>query len=385
LIQPLATYDPSRFVEAETVEVQVGVPAKGFTGKYGGTWKRRDGHPLRLAFLEGWEHPELNCLDPAELEHRYGLEVSLSTFNSRKVPLVRLLGSPSMLEYLRTFPWLDADCKTRYIDAVCDRDLRAFRRLWQNCPQRQEDIRKAVCCCLRAFSETGVGIKEEVDALYVIWVPAPGQRHLVMLNEARYKWSGFLKDSRDYFTMDVVAGRCLDFTDDGGKRCGCDGYSVFETALTVNDSIKPIQLRKLRVRKDGRIQELCWSVSQLKLGAIFPLGDRGALQFIKRLSKGSVLMKWKAAKLQQAKAKFEKILLGRPHQRHCEYIEDDEELDLQEDILNGNGSTDRFVSKVKPLHILLTSNFVGAGEVLSLVLLCRKEFMIHILPFYRRI
>ncbi|KAF4634255.1 hypothetical protein G7Y89_g3838 [Cudoniella acicularis] len=230
-IRPLAAYDPSNMSRQKQ-------------------WK------YRLAFLESWEHPEMNYLDPAELEHRYGLEISLSTCNARKVPLVRLLGSQSILQYLRPFPWSDTGCKTEYINAVRDKDLRAFRQLWQDPPPWQEDIRKAVCCCLRALSETGVGIKEEVDALYVLWVPAPGQRHLVTLNEQRDKWSGFLRDSRDYFTMAVVTGRCLDFTDDNGRGCGSNGYSIFETALIVNDSIKPIQLRKVRARKGGGAQEL---------------------------------------------------------------------------------------------------------------------------------
>ena len=352
-LRRLGTYDPSTYLDAQTLEIQVGVPAKGVVGKYARTWKRREGHPLRLALLEAWDHPELNLIDPAFFEHRMGLEVSLSTHNARKVPLVKLLGSSSMCKLLELFQWADDECRTRYMVAVRDADPKALRRLWENHPQWREDIRKAVCCCLQALSETGIGRKEDPEALCVAWVPAPGQRYLAMLTESRHSWAGSLKDSRDYFTMAVVSEQCLDFSPDGGRCCGRQGYSVFETALVINDSIKPRELKK-RLITCGEVRELRWSVSGLKEGENLSLGDRGALEVIKPVGHGCILIKWKTAKLKQALARFEENLLKRQHERHCEFIEDDDEIGINDDGVGGTELTLR----VKPLCVFLTSEYV---------------------------
>ncbi|CZR54961.1 uncharacterized protein PAC_04846 [Phialocephala subalpina] len=364
LIQPLATSDPSRYVDSETVEVQAGVPAKGFVGKIGRTWKRREGHFQRTALMEAWDHPEMGQLDPAMLEHRYGLEISLSTHNARKARLIRLLGSPSMLEYLRPFPWLNIECRTAYIDAIRSRDHRAFRRLWYN-PNLtagwQENIRKAVCWCLKALSETGVGTKEEQNTLYVIWIPAEGHRHLALLKQPKHKWSGFLKDSKVYFTMAVATDRCLEFPYDGGRLCGTRGHSVFETELIVNESMKPDGLEKRSPREFEGGSECSWSVSQLGRGT-FQMGERGAFYSIRRIGPGSLLVKWDGAKIQQAKAKLTNGVFNKPISRHQEYIQDDTELDRMPNGANGTNAVNgarastHENSRVKPLRVFVTSD-----------------------------
>ena len=350
-LRNLGTYGPSTYLDAETLEIQVGVPAKGIVGKYARTWKRREGHPLRLALLEVWDHPELNLIDPAFFEHRMGLEFSLATHNARKVPLVKLLGSSSMRQLLESFQWANDECKRHYLVAVSDADPKAFRRLWENRPEWREDIRKAVCCCLHALSGTGVR-KEDPEALSVAWVPAPGQRYLAMLTESRHSWAGSLSDSRDYFTMAVVSEKCLDFSPEGGRCCRRQGYSVCETALIINDSIKPRELKKRITR--GEVRELRWSVSGLREGANLSLGDRGALEVIKPVGHGCVLIKWKTARLQQALARFEENLLKRQQERHCEFVEDDDEIAMNDDGAEGTEPTLR----VKPLRVFLTSEYV---------------------------
>jgi hypothetical protein len=65
-----------------------------------------------------------------------------------------------------------------------------------------------------------------------------------MLTESRHSWAGSLKDSGDYFTMAVVPEKCLDFSSKGGRCCRHQGYSVFETALIINDNIKPRELKR---------------------------------------------------------------------------------------------------------------------------------------------
>jgi hypothetical protein len=351
-LRRLGTSDPSTYLDAQTLEIRVGVPAKGIVGKYTRIWKKREGHPLRLALLEVWDHPELNLIDPAFFEHRMGLEFSLSTHNARKVPLVKLLGSSSMCQLLEPFQWANDECRRHYLSAVRDADPKAFRRLWEDRPEWREDFRKAVCCCLQALSETGLGRKEDPEALCVAWIPAPGQRYLAMLIESRHSWAGSLKDSRDYFTMAVVLEQCLDFSPEGGRCCQRQGYSVFETALITNDSIRPRELKKRITR--GEVRELRWSVSGLKRGENLSLGDRGAFEVIKPVGHGCILIKWKAARLRQALAHFEENLLQRQQERHCEFIEDDDEIGMNDGGAGGTEST----LKVKPLRVFLTSEYV---------------------------
>ncbi|KAH8775075.1 hypothetical protein BGZ57DRAFT_927965 [Hyaloscypha finlandica] len=152
--------------------------------------------------------------------------------------------------------------------------------------------------------------------------------------------------------MAVVSEKCLDFSPEGGRCCRRPGYSVFETALVINDSIKPRELKKKITR--GEVRELRWSVSGLKEGANLHLGDRGALEVIKPVGHGCVLIKWKTAKLKQALARVEENLLKRQQERHCEFIEDDDEIAMND---GGAGGTE-LILRVKPLRVFLTSEYV---------------------------
>jgi len=143
-----------------------------------------------------------------------------------------------MCQLLEPFQGANDECRRPCLRAVRDVDPKAFRRLGKNDPEWREDFRKAVCCCLQALSETGLGRKEDPEALCVAWVPAPGQRYIAMLTESRHSWAASLEDSRDYFTKAVVSEQCLGFSPEAGRCRQRQGYSVFETALIINDSIR---------------------------------------------------------------------------------------------------------------------------------------------------
>jgi hypothetical protein len=73
-----------------------------------------------------------------------------------------------MFQLLEQFQWANDECRSCYLVAVRDADPKAFRRLWENRPEWREGIRKAVCCCLQALLETGVGRKEDPEALCIV-------------------------------------------------------------------------------------------------------------------------------------------------------------------------------------------------------------------------
>jgi hypothetical protein len=191
-----------------------------------------------------------------------------------------------MCQLLEPFQGANDECRRPCLRAVRDVDPKAFRRLGKNDPEWREDFRKAVCCCLQALSETGLGRKEDPEALCVAWVPAPGQRYIAMLTESRHSWAASLEDSRDYFTKAVVSEQCLGFSPEAGRCRQRQGYSVFETALIINDSIRPRELKKRVTR--GEVRELRWSVSGLKQGENLSLGDRGAFEVIKPVGHGCI-------------------------------------------------------------------------------------------------
>ncbi len=359
----LNTREESRYVDGETMEFLVAPPTTGLSVKYVRQWKRRDGYSQRHALIEGWQHPDLGVLSPEEIQHGYGVEVSLRTHNARRVPLVRILGSSSMQRHLQTFVWTDNECKIQFFDAVRGDDHSQFQKIWMQHPEWHENLRLAVLQCLLALKPSGVGTRGDPSTLHIAWIPTPGEKYLVDFKDSEHRWINALRDTRDCFTMAVVVEKCLDFDHRDGTSCDRPkGISVFETALTVNETIKPDHL-KYRLRHNQI--EYHWESSTLHQGDEFFLGrQKGAWTVIEPLRKGRVLMKWTSARPQQVACTIKKWMGNPGYERHNEYYVYVDEMDIQvrEELENdeidqhpGGRELDDQHSSIRPLQVYLVA------------------------------
>lgn len=321
----------ARFLESEAVSIAVGPPyAKGGVQR---TYKRR-GQTWKEAWIKDWKNsPEGRNV--RILEYRFGVEVSACTYNARRRRLITLLGSKTMLNYLRngSLIWQDSECEAQFYAALESSDHRAFRTLYQSQRDWQPDLGKAVTYCLDALAETGTSGK----GLDSLWIPGsePGQRVNVAIRE--HSWVGFLKDTENCCTMAILEDNCLElpnlnemsarqcqnrripnFTSDSGQVVT---NSVLETAFLLNQSSVPETMRLVHCHGpngSSSRHSYRWRTSALEPGKRFHFGENGQLIFLQSLGSGQILANWKSTWALQ------EILQRQSHEkRHREYIRDE--------------------------------------------------------------
>jgi hypothetical protein len=350
----------SRYKDAETWQFQVGW--SGSVVGYQRSYKIRTGRTLKRSLVERWKN-DSKSRNLHLLEGRYGVEVSICTRNARRCRLVRLLGSQTMENILKSivFRWVSEECRKGFFAALNSTDATSFRQLYTSHPEWQSDLGNAVALCLEALSETGT---DESGDLTVFWVPEPGFEYVADLHRSQHSWTGLLRDSRDCCTMAVFGDNCLELKDlAAGRKCQSisadywtniettrdrvgpenPGFTVYETSVIINESITSEPMVKKSVtRKDGApcAAQNRWSVRRLKNGFHLPLGEQGRLTVISPLNDGSLLVKWEGAALgilSEGIARLkEKALHKAVRGYHQEHVEDEE-------------------LETKPVHVLVMS------------------------------
>jgi hypothetical protein len=355
-LSELGTMRNTRFLDSEALQIQVGGPYAAVTGQR--IWKMR-GRTWKEAWTENWKNnPESR--DVKMLEFRFGVEVSACTYNARRRRLVTLLGSNTMMNYLRngSLSWNSTECKEKFCAALKSSDHRAFRNLYMSQKDWQPDLGKAITYCLDGLMETGTN----EEGLNLLWVPdaQPGQRASIKFRE--HSWAGFLKDTEDCCTMAALENKCLEFPNlaeakkcqnqhirsglaIGSKADEIIEISVLETSFMLNQNSVPKAMCKVPCRGphgSSSPHKYRWSTSSLEEGEKFYFGQKGQLKYIKSLGNSQILASWKSSEevLEALKQKFQR---RGPERMHREYIRDEKGGAGPIDVLVLNSESEKIV------------------------------------------
>lgn len=302
------TIKPGRVLDSETVQAQVMTPhvALGYQRQY-----KRRGRSMKDCLVEIWKNShfsrQVKCL-----EFKLGLEVSTCTYNARRIRLVELFGTQTMLNYLQngSLPWQSAECRESFYSALQSSDYKAFRKLYESRPDWQSDLGNAIQCCFDALADTG---KVEKD-LVMFWAPDPEPGERVTLKPNDLSWIGFLEDTETSGTLAVLESKCLELPDlDIGRKCSSNHFdprhidrglstgtfqgSILETSVQLNKVCVPTSIVEGHIRskrRDGTPAKhsFRWSLLSLKEGDKFEFGKKGTLKTITQLTQGQILAKW---------------------------------------------------------------------------------------------
>lgn len=346
-LSELGTIRSARILSAETFQAQVSPPyvTLGFQREY----KIRPGRSMKQALIEDWKHRPLNR-QIRYLEFRLGLEVSTCTHNARRIRLIKLLGTQTMLNHLKggLLKWTSAECHEKFYSALRDSDHTAFRKLYESSPPSwQVDFGKAIEYCLDALEDTG---KNEKD-LALFWAPDSDPGIKVTFKPSELSWIGFMEETQSCGTLAVLEDACLQLpTLHIGKRCQNDHFdprhigdglsspsglfegSILQTSVHLNETCVPASIRQGRVRsvrQNGPAprHQYRWSLSSLEEGDKFKFGAKGSLRAITPLGKSQILAKWSPSILQSMrKSTVLGSLFDKPVERmHHECIRDQDE------------------------------------------------------------
>ena len=306
-LSEFGTMKSKRVVDSETFLLQVTPPY--VTAGAQRTYKMR-GRTWKESFIEDWKNkPESRNV--RILEFNFGVEVSACTYNARRRRLITLLGSNTMINYLRngSLRWTSDECEEKFYAALKSSDYKAFRKLYKSHAHWRSDLGNAITCCLDTLRETGAHEKGPD----LLWVPnsEPGQK--VNLRFRKHSWIGFLRDAKDCCTIAILEDNCLQLESQihsrkcQNKRIGSelsigsttdqtlDG-TVLETSFMLNQNSIPHTMSRIACRgHNGNKPRYLhfWSTSLLRYGEPFHFGEKGDLRFVESLGNSQIVANWR--------------------------------------------------------------------------------------------
>jgi hypothetical protein len=310
-VSQMGTVRVGRELESETISVQIGAPYIKFGTQR--NYKRR-GVLWKKALVENWKlNPEGRNV--RILEYMFGVEISSCSNNARRRRLITLLGTKTMISFLRnsSLKWND-ECRNAFYEAVKNPKYTAFRKLYISEQKWQLDFGNAIQHCLEALLTTGVNER----GFEALWVPKNEPARRVNIKSHDNVWTGFLKDTEHICTMAAFEDRCLVMPDlNIGKKCqhppvqtqspmvsssdhsaNTMNMSILQTSFVVNGNALPDELIKVPFhgKDDSEARyKYCWRTSLLKCGEKFRFGANGQLKFITSLRHGEIVAKWSSS------------------------------------------------------------------------------------------
>jgi uncharacterized protein DUF6590 len=279
--------------------------------------KIREGSTLKDRMLSDWiNQPERR--NPSIVRHRVGIKISACTHNGQRSRLARILGSPTMKNYLESiwYEWPSEECKKRYFQALNDRNISAFEKLYGEQVNWRQALGKAVALCLEPLLRTGC---TDQRAFTAIWMPNNRDLYEACFSNIAQKWAGMLQDTPDSAAVGIVVPECLEFIcrfteweskcrntmmhDTRFTRC-----SVLESQLAINDLAS--------IPRGMKVESDTWNIGKLKRQSVFNLGDSGQLKFFWHSAEKCALMKWESPGLLEAGSRIADAILSRPHPEH---------------------------------------------------------------------
>ncbi|KAH8730751.1 hypothetical protein GQ44DRAFT_699795 [Phaeosphaeriaceae sp. PMI808] len=243
--------------------------------------------------------PNMRFLIGGSLRLSVNNHCTLPDENARRRPLTKILGSSIMRNYLESlqFDWEHPESMTLYLEAMANKNIRAFEDLYFHRPDLQKDLGHAAAICLHALRHTGTRNGISLDAL---WCPSRREKWTTTFSYWDRHWLGILKDTTMSCTFAILSPNCLvmkDHPDIRMSRCQhpqsnalttissdmqqtthsyYDGHiSALETTIIINDAAAlPCGLHH-----DGER----WKMSHCEPGVELDLGESGRLEYLGRM------------------------------------------------------------------------------------------------------
>jgi len=340
LLFPLWSRGMFYYVDARQAGISAGTHGISVTGT--ATWKTDKGQTMKEGFLEEWENNP-QTWSPWELVDFRGVLVSACTMNARRVRLVDLLATDSLLSLIARVRWSDkrrhqdtgewySRCHEGLTAALKSGDPFAVIRLWEAHPQWQQDLGNALLACIRALSATGYDRPRKV--FNVLWVPQTSARLLrLVLHPDKHNWVRMLEESEDSMTMAVLVEDCLAPNRTFGHARCCrqqDLSSILETAIQVNSRLTHEGLRLVRAselrdpppwRTADRDWRYIWDVEGQEKDSFFWISSTQRLKVVQPLTPSHLFVRSSQSISEMARA----VLRLKPSKRETdwEYVTDE--------------------------------------------------------------
>jgi hypothetical protein len=326
LLRPVGTAMPRRRVDAEAVTGALGGGITGVQVTYSMTTKVEPGRTFKESLIKRWSHDQQRRNPHVLLKH-IAVEMSFCTHNSRRIRLIDLLGTRTILRLIDAIdPIKDQECNAA-IKEILNNDPEKLIDSYIEKPEWREDIAGLVSSCLETLCDTGIK-RETTERISLFWM-YHHEEYIVTLPRSSHRWGGFIQDSVKSCAFVVLEEKCLvievgrgcQHVSKRGKGRAADKCEpLLESALVVNERLD--QPAGLKLMKKGKTKDLsCWDVGKLKRGSIFQMGDLGGLEVIMPLSRTRLLVKWFPKN--PFKAGFRELLariVGKdPELHHMEY------------------------------------------------------------------
>jgi hypothetical protein len=314
-----------RNVDAETFAATVGSGSPGVSFGYSRSTKVIAGKTFKECLLKRWLHEKTRCNPYILLQYR-GIEISQCTSHSRRIRLVDLLGTKTMMMWFRTINPIKSSEAGARIEEMLKSDQSQLVECYVKEPAMRETIGDLVGACLDVLSETGC-TAESSTALSAFWMFG-NEEHLVGYPPKQFKWSGLVQDSDSGCAFVVLEDKCLILSRgrgcqhrSGKPRTSNEQYGSFlETSLIINDQKRlPAGLALCRGNKSD--QRAWWSLKDVENGS-FRIGDHGSLKVIKPISDRHLLVRWSDERsfVSGSRALAARILSSDPAKFHREFI-----------------------------------------------------------------
>jgi hypothetical protein len=318
-----------RKTDAETFSAMVGSGAPGVVFGYSRSTKIIAGRSWKESLLKRWIH-EKTTRNPDTLLQYRGIEISQCTSHSRRIRLVDVLGTKTMMRWFSTINPVNVPEVAVRIDQMLRSCPAQLVQCYIEEPGMRENIGDLVGACLNVLFETGC-TAESATALSAFWMFA-NDEHLIGYPPKRFEWSGLVQDTDSSCAFVVLEEKCLIFClgrgcqyPNGNSQRSDQFGSLFETRLIINDQIKLPEGLVLRQRnKSAR-----WSVRYVEKGS-FRIGDHGSLKVTKPMPDRHLLLRWsnEFSLISSGRGLAARVLSSEPAKFHRECISVDAERNL---------------------------------------------------------
>lgn len=310
-----------RKTDAETFSATVGSGSPGVVFGYSRSTKIIAGRSWKESLLKRWIH-EKTTRNPHTLLQYRGIEISQCTSHSRRIRLVDVLGTKTMMRWFSAISAVKIPEAAVRIDQMLRSNPAQLVECYINEPAMRENIGDLVGACLNVLFETGC-TAESATALSAFWMFA-NDEHLIEYPRKKFEWSGLVHDTDHSCAFFVLEEKCLIFCrgrgcqyPSGNSQRSNQIGSVFETLLIINDQIKLPEGLVLR-RRDKSVR---WSVRYVEKGS-FRIGNHGSLKIIKSMSDRHLLLRWsnEFSFISRGRGLATRVLSSEPAKFHREII-----------------------------------------------------------------
>jgi hypothetical protein len=206
LLRPVGTNKPRRRVDAEAVNGALGGGITGVQVTYSMVTKIDHGRTFKESLIKRWSH-DPQRRNPHVLIKHAAVEMSFCTHNSRRIRLVDLFGTRTILKLVDAInPIKDQECNS-VVKEILSSDPVKLIDLYIEKSEWREEIAGLVSSCLETLCDTGIK-QEMAEPISLFWM-YHHEEYILMLPRSLHSWSGFIQDSLQSCAFVVFEEKCL--------------------------------------------------------------------------------------------------------------------------------------------------------------------------------